>query len=819
MLASVIRVCCAQAKHRPHWPTLVLLLAGFSLVTVTEPAWGAVQENKPSATPAAQQNAQRPKKIANPKRDPADQSFRLAPMVESSRTIAIPLATNLHLAFDTELLRTHTAWVGPSLALFGPPYNGVKTPFLATAEGTILWTMPAIGPWSASPPSANQPTQRGSARFRGLSNKAGAVTLMYELSLATGKAVSIYEQARACGGSDHPHVLRRFEVGPSPEDLWFVAHAELGAIAKLARGEATVLVQRTNDVLLALAKSSGAVEWSVGQGPASFEETLNADEKGESVIRKRTITGTQARAILKIPAHTSPVAVEILSAVLKNSSEAESFGAEFLDGSRPAPSDLAFLTSNERLSKTPLAKVFPGDKNATLRASGDEHFQIEHFPLPKEINLQVTGMDWLSKDELAVATWSGEIYVVEHAPGPVEAATYRRFARGLNEPLGLKVHDRRLYAVQKPELTRITDTDGNGEADRFESINADWGYTGNYHAFAFGPLVDTRNNFYAFLCGQHGRWDVPYVGWCVRISPDGKKLDGFCSGLRAPNGVGFYGLDNDLFMADNQGNWIGACKLNHLQRGRFYGFPSGTPAPESEYKNPKLFAPPAIWFPRRWSPSTSGFVTIEDDRFGPFQGQMLVGDFQNAVVLRVFLEKVKGEWQGAVWPFAKGFLSGVNRLSMGPDGKLYVGGLKNAAWAAIAPREYSLERVRFTGKMPFEIKEVHATNFGLDLMFTQGVDVATASNVDNYDVRQFTYLYHSIYGSPEIDHDGNKDSSTPITVKKAEVSEDRSKVRLTLEGWKTGYVTWVRCLDIQNAEAQPLWHDSFYYTLNQVPEN
>src|SRR5688572_7564156 len=65
-----------------------------------------------------------------PKRDPPDQPFRRAPMAESPRSIAIPLGTNLHLAFDTQLLRTHTAWSGPSLNLFGPPYHGGKEPFI-----------------------------------------------------------------------------------------------------------------------------------------------------------------------------------------------------------------------------------------------------------------------------------------------------------------------------------------------------------------------------------------------------------------------------------------------------------------------------------------------------------------------------------------------------------------------------------------------------------------------------------------------------------------------------------------------------------------
>ena len=61
---------------------------------------------------------------------------------------------------------------------------------------------------------------------------------------------------------------------------------------------------------------------------------------------------------------------------------------------------------------------------------------------------------------------------------------------------------------------------------------------------------------------------------------------------------------------------------------------------------------------------------------------MLVGDFQNAVLTRVQLEKVNGEWQGAVWPFLKGFQSGVNRMVLGNDGRLYVGSGKVKAWAA-----------------------------------------------------------------------------------------------------------------------------------------
>jgi hypothetical protein len=209
---------------------------------------------------------------------------------------------------------------------------------------------------------------------------------------------------------------------------------------------------------------------------------------------------------------------------------------------------------------------------------------------------------------------------------------------------------------------------------------------------------------------------------------------------------------------------------------------------------------------------------IEDDRFGPFKGQMLVGEFQNAIVTRVFLEKVNGEWQGCVWPLAKGFNSGVNRIAFGPDGKLYVGGVKNAAWSAVAPKNWSLDRVVFTGKAPFDVKEVRARPDGFELEFTQALDATVATKADNYDVSQYRYQYHQKYGSPEYDFDGKPDSSSEVKVVSATLAADGKTVRLKLDGWRAGYVAAIRLLDVTNADGQPVVHDTFHYTLNQIPQ-
>jgi len=395
-----------------------------------------------------------------------------------------------------------------------------------------------------------------------------------------------------------------------------------------------------------------------------------------------------------------------------------------------------------------------------------------------------------------------------------------RVASGLHEALGLKVIGDEIYVTQKCELTRLRDLDGDRIADRFECVSAAWGFTGDYHDFTFGPLLDADGSFYLFRDGQRGRWEIPYMSWCVRVfATDPQRIEGVANGLRVPNGWAFYGdgPQRDIFVTDNQGNWIGACKLNHIKPGSFYGFPASQPAPREDYRTRTDFTPPAVWFPRKLAPSASGIAVIDTDRFGPFRGQMLVGDFQNSVVTRVALEKVGGEWQGAVFPFSKGYLSGVNRLLFAADGRLYVGGLKNKAWPAFGPLEQSLDRVVFTGTTPFEVVSAKAHTDGFELIFTLPVDASEASNVENYQVAQFSYEYHAAYGSAEFDHAGRPDSATELKVEKAEPSADGLRVSLKIAGLRVGNVTQIR-MSVPARDGALLRQASLYYTLNRLPE-
>jgi hypothetical protein len=628
--------------------------------------------------------------------------------------------------------------------------------------------------------------------------------------------VQIHESARAARLSGGDAFIRRFEMGPSDRPLYFLAHAEMAVGADLLSGDKGVVIQRAGDFLITTAVGSEPIRWHLSSHDVQYVEEVFTEAGTLKGNPRNTVRGRQSRVWLGIPAHPHPRVIEIVTLVAKGVNSKGAL-AQLLEEFRPpSPPQMGLPFSRERDPRGPASPLFAGDKVPRVSVAGNEFYRAEAFPLPKEIELLVCGMDWLPDGNLALCTWLGDVYIVERALGSPAQAVYRRFARGLCEPLGLLVRDGRIYVAQKTDLTRLVDTDGDGEADLYERVSADWDYTGSYNAFVYGPVVDRAGNFIVANAGHAGRWEARHMGWALRIRADGTRSEPFCSGLREPNGVGVFGPEGDLFVTDNQGNWIGACRLNHLQEGRFFGHPSSRPARREDYKGRPAADPPAVWFPYKLAKSSTGMAEIKDDRFGPFRGQLLVGDFQNALVTRVMLEKVEGQWQGAVWPFLKGFLSGVNRLSFGADGHLYVGGCQRT-WAPVAPHEAALERVRFSGKVPFAVQEVHALPTGFELTFTQPVNPATATDAEGYDVSQYTYKFHASYGSPELDHDGKVNSATPIKISGVTLAADHRKVRLAVEGWKTGYVTAVRAADVRSAAGQPLWHDTFWYTLNRIP--
>ena len=469
--------------------------------------------------------------------------------------------------------------------------------------------------------------------------------------------------------------------------------------------------------------------------------------------------------------------------------------------------------------------------NATAFSQQQSDFyNREEIPLPPGETMEISSIALMPDQQVAVATRRGDLWICSGAYGDdLSKVTWQKFTSGLHEPLGMFFKDGSLYLTQRPEFTRVQDSDANGTADVFETISSGWGISGDYHEYAFGTDPDKNGDVWITLCLTGSfTGDSDWRGWAMRITPDGKTIP-TCSGIRSPGGIGL-NAESDAFYTDNQGTWNGSSSLKWLKPGSFQGNPSGNkfhklanlPAPPEPTSGSRIlaerqrfpdFIPPAVVFPHgRMGNSPSGItVDMSDGKFGPWNDQLYVGEQTASQVQRVHLEKVNGLYQGAVFHFLGGFEAGVIPVKLDQKaGILFIGG-SNRGWGSSGTKPFTFERVRPTGKVPFEILTMSAKPDGFTLSFTEPVDEKTAADPASYSMAAWTYILQSEYGSPEVDQ------ATPI-IKAANVSADKKSVHLTIEGLVRGHVHQLLAPGVKSASGTNLWHPEAFYTLNEIPK-
>jgi len=463
-----------------------------------------------------------------------------------------------------------------------------------------------------------------------------------------------------------------------------------------------------------------------------------------------------------------------------------------------------------------------------------DFYEIKTLPIPQDLYLEVGGLATMPDGRLAVSTRRGEIWIVENPYQKDSHQTnFRRFASGLHEILGLAYKDGVFYCSQRGELTKITDTNRDGEADLYEPIYQ-FELSGNYHEYTYGPVFEKNGDMLVTLNlawigfgeGKFAKWR----GWLVKIKPDG-TLEPQSAGLRSPAGYSI-NEEGDIFYGENQGDWVGSGRITHLAKGDFAGNPGGikwAKEPNSPFKltleeipdngqpmfeaakkvkNLKL---PAIWFPHAiMGISTSDIIQdTTKGKFSPFPGQYFVADQGQSKVMRVFMEKVNGVYQGFCINYREGFQSGILRERFGLDGSMFVG-MTSRGWGSTGKDNFGLQRLVWNGLTPFEINTIHAKSDGFEISFTQAVDVKSVKNAASYALRSYIYKYHHQYGSPII-------NVNELKIKGISVSPDKKTIRISMDGIKQFYIHEFILKGVLNEEGEPLLHETAYYTLNQIP--
>lgn len=445
----------------------------------------------------------------------------------------------------------------------------------------------------------------------------------------------------------------------------------------------------------------------------------------------------------------------------------------------------------------PLTSMHPGYTLINLR--------------PQNFGPGIGGIDWLSDGRLVVLDWGkhqesiGAVYILKGTDQTASQVTYKKFAEGFKEPLGLVVVNDTIYVLAMNKLVRLIDKDKDGVAELQEIVTDKWPYSGTFHEFAMG--LTYRDGYFFFNTAMAvvpgGKPMVPQPianrGMHLKVSRTG-VIEYVAGGLRTPNGIG-YNRDGETFVTDNQGGYLPASKIINVKPGRFYGHYATPPnkfdgQPES---------PPALWLPQEEianSPSQPLFIPS-----GLFEGQLLYGDIHYGGIQRVFLEKVAGEYQGSVFRFLAGLEAGVNRLLWGKNGSLYAAGIGTCGVWSFNCTGSGLQRMDPTGKGAFEMKSVRSRPRGFEIEFTEPVG-ASGDQPSSYTAKTWWYKPTNDYGGPKME-------PRTLAVKSVLVSPDRKSVYLEMDGLQTNHVVYLRA-GITNASGGPLWSAETWYTLNAI---
>ncbi len=640
---------------------------------------------------------------ALPKAEYRDQIPFLSATISSDTTtlkgLAIKVGTTNEpaaICFDTELLRVSAGWTGG----FVQGVNLMSRGQYPTNIGKILFSTAVAPGWVTdgrfTDPRQDKvgPLPREAGKYRGLYLSEKGPVIAYTL-----EGVEVLEHTAFSNG-----VFRRsFEIGPRDED-WdlFVMELKGGKV----EGKA---VERSIEAMgLELnVQGEGSVSWVTRGDHLYFHVskmarrfTLSIGSAGGKVSEK--ITVPELNKLTKGGPVLWPETVTVKGSLGLNTSA----------------------------------------------------YTVDTIPVPLEnpykAEMYLGGMDFFSDGRAAVCTFHGDVWVVSGIDDKLQKVTWKRYAAGLYHALGLKIVNDVVYVMGRDQITRLHDLNKDGEADFYENFNNDVWITEGFHEFAFDLQTDPQGNFYFAKAGpvnNGGRGFMTILknhGTLMRISKDGSKLDVIATGFRAPNGIGV-GPKGELTTGENEGTWTPRCRINWVKEGGFYGvvdLAHRTPLP-TDYDRP------LCWLPKEVDNSGGGQVWVTSDKWGPLKGELLHTAYGTCSLYLVLKEEVNGLMQGGVVKLPLSFESGIMRARFNPkDGQLYLAGLKG--WQTSAAKNGCFQRVRYTGKPLNLPRQLHAVKGGLSLEFSEPLDKELATDVQNYSLAEWNYIWSAAYGSPEI---------------------------------------------------------------------
>ncbi len=641
------------------------------------------------------------------------------------------------MAYDLDTGAVRAAWTGGFLR-FDPSRFGLIGAI--RPEGTLAF--------SSLSPAPNDIRQY---QYVGLHNVEAGPVLEFRIG-----GTRILEHPSFQNTSVGPMFVRTFWIGPRKEPLSLQV---AGHTAGLATG--SHVLTETKDGR----SNSRMLGWNTLSGVRSAYAVTGLDQYSST----SGISNEGGRESLNLPAGEDPLVLsvhlwrgpETLAKAFEEVAKSLQTGASPQSLAQAGPAHWPTLTTQgQRGADTDFLAV------DTLTLPYDNPFKALLF---------ASGVDFGSDGAAYVSTMHGDVWRVSGIDDSLKNLKWQRFATGLYQPLGLKVRDGKVYVLGRDRITRLHDTNNDGEADFYESffdgINTS---TGGHDYVTCLEQDDAGNFYYVDPLGLH------------QVSADGKSQQTLASGFRNPNGMGVRPDGKVLTAAPQQGTWTpssGIWEIGDHTVGLYggYGGPKVTPT------RPLGYDAPLCWIPHGVDNYSGSQVWIPEGAWGPLGGQMLHllwGRCGMMLVLRDTDGSNGSALQGGVVPLPAKFLSGPNRATFNPqDGALYVAG--STGWQTSAVKDGALHRVRYTGKRAALPVGLDVRPDGLELRFSVPLDRSTAEDPGSYGIKQWNYRYAEAYGSKDwsVAHP-ETEGRDDVAVRSAKLGADGRSVFLEIPGLK-----------------------------------
>jgi azurin len=357
------------------------------------------------------------------------------------------------------------------------------------------------------------------------------------------------------------------------------------------------------------------------------------------------------------------------------------------------------------------------------------------FANPYGALMFLSGLDFLPDGTAAVATMTGEVWLVRGLDAELRQVRWKRFATGLHQPLGVKVVGGRIHVLGRDQVTRLHDLNGDDEADFYECVTNGYATSQGGHDYVIGLEADAQGRFYT-SSGNQGM---------LRLA-GAKGVEVLATGLRNPNGTGFSPDDRFFTSSLQEGNWTPASAIVQVELGKDEGAHFGYGGPKAG-QAPK---PPLLYLPRGEDNSSAGQVFLSDGAWPALRGagNLVHLSFGAGSALMVTRQQVGGQWQGAAQRIASDFLSGAQQGRFNPkDGHLYVTGI--AGWQTYTTDDGCLQRLRHVGGAPVLVAHEVRDN-GVWLRFDAALDARAVGGLRAHFAQAWNYRYAAAYGSPEF---------------------------------------------------------------------